>query len=147
MEAAGHAVHLSFELPAAMHPRQDELDARYPILRMDVHRDAAPVVGDRDGTIGVQRDLDFLAEPRHRLIDRVVDDFVDEVVEPAAIDRTDVHGGPLSDRLEPFQDLDLLSVVGGFFYHLFRNLPERLRSRLAAHPVGYLEYTKGLYKR
>src|SRR6266571_6157557 len=126
VQPAGHAVHLPLELPAAVHPRQNDLDARRAVLRMDVDRDPTAVVRHGDGSVRVQGDLDFLAEARHRLVDRVVDDFVDQVVEAACVDRADVHRWPFSDRLQAFEDLDLRSVVGGLFYHLFRNLLERV---------------------
>src|SRR4051794_41948371 len=48
---------------------------------------------------------------RHRLIDRVVDDLVDEVMEASNAGGADVHAGPLADRLEAFEDLDVLGVV------------------------------------
>src|SRR3954452_22818864 len=47
----------------------------------------------------------------HRLIDRVVDDLVDEVMEASNAGGADVHAGPLADRLEAFEDLDVLGVV------------------------------------
>src|SRR3989475_1035249 len=126
VQPAGHAVHLPFELPAAVHPRQDDLDSRRAVLRVDVDRDPATVICHRDGSVRVQGDLDLLAEAGHRLVERVVDDLVDQVVEAARVDRADVHRRPLSDRLQAFEDLNLRGVVGGLFYHLFRNLSERV---------------------
>src|SRR3989475_10550439 len=52
VQTAGHAVHLPFQLPAAVHPRQDDVDARRAILRMDVDRDPPAIVRDRDGPSG-----------------------------------------------------------------------------------------------
>src|SRR2546427_827930 len=126
VKSAGHAVHLPFELPPAVHPRQDDLDARRAVLRVDVDRDAPTIVRHGDGSVRVQGDLDLLAKAGHRLVDGVVDHLVDEVVEAARVDRADVHRRPLSDRLQAFEDLDLRGVVGGLFYHLFRNLLERV---------------------
>jgi hypothetical protein len=53
-----------------------------------VHGDATPVVHDRDGVVEVDRDLDVAAEAGLGLVDRVVDDLVDEVVQPAGRLRT-----------------------------------------------------------
>ena len=83
------------------------------------------VVRHGHAPVFVQRDLDFLAKARHRFVDRVVDDFMDKVVQAPAVNGPDVHRGPFSDRLEALQHLDLLGVVGGLFYHLIRNLLRR----------------------
>ena len=40
-----------------------------------------------------------------RLVDRVVDDLVDQVVQAALTGGADVHAGPLADRLETLEDL------------------------------------------
>src|SRR6266571_986013 len=125
VQPAGNAVHLPLELPATVHPRQDDLDAGRAVLRMDVDRNPPTVVCDRDRSVRVQGDLDFLAETGHGFVNRVVQDLVDEVVKAARVDRADVHRRAFSDRLQAFEDLDLRGVVGGLFYHLFRNLLER----------------------
>src|SRR5256712_13662164 len=43
-------------------------------------------------------------------------------MEAAGVDRADVHCRAFSNRLQAFEDLDLRGVVGGLFYHLFRDL-------------------------
>ena len=55
--------------------------------------------------------VDVLAEAGQRLVDRVVDDFVDEVVQPGRPGRPDVHRRPLPDGLEAFEDLDFVGAV------------------------------------
>ena len=76
-----------------------------------VHGDAAAVVDDRDRVVDVDRDVDLVTEARQRLVDGVVDDFVDEVVQPRLAGRPDVHRGPLPHGLEAFEDLDLVGAV------------------------------------
>ena len=76
-----------------------------------IDRDAAAVVDDGDRAVDVDRDVDLIAEAGQRLVDRVVDDFVDEVVQPGRPGRPDVHRRPLADGLEPFEDLDLVGAV------------------------------------
>ena len=68
-------------------------------------------VGDRDGVVGMDRDVDASAMPGERLVDRVVDDFVDEVVQPADAGRPDVHARPLAHGLKALEDGDVLCVV------------------------------------
>ena len=69
------------------------------------------VVDDRDRVVRVDRDLDRVAAAGQRLVDRVVDDLVDEVVQAAHAGRADVHARPLADRLETLEDGDVLGVV------------------------------------
>ena len=84
---------------------------RLVVLLHDADGDAAAVVGDGDRVVGVDGDVDGGAVAGERLVDGVVDDLVDEVVEASRAGGADVHAGPLADRLEAFEDLDILGVV------------------------------------
>src|SRR6185436_9724914 len=76
--------------------------------------DAAAVVGHGKGAVGVDADLDRLGMAPHGLVDRVVDDLVDEVVEAARSGVPDEHAGALANRLQALEDLDLgRAVVAG----------------------------------
>jgi hypothetical protein len=59
----------------------------------------------------VNRDVDFGGVTSHRFVDRVVDDFVNEVVETSRGRGPDVHARALAYCLETFENLDLTSVV------------------------------------
>src|ERR1700732_3587150 len=61
----------------------------------------------------MDRDGDGGAEAGQSLVDGVVDDLVDEVVQSALAGRADVHAGAQADRLEPFENGDVLCVVVG----------------------------------
>ena len=73
---------------------------------MDVDRDAATVVDDAHAAVGQDRHVDVVAVAGERLVDRVVDDLVDEVVQTARTGRADVHAGSLADGFETFEHLD-----------------------------------------
>ena len=63
---------------------------------------------------GIERDGHRRGVPGERLVDRVVDDLVDHVMQArAVIGVADIHAGPLAHRVEAFEDLDRLGVVGG----------------------------------
>jgi hypothetical protein len=53
----------------------------------------------------------FIAVPGERLVDRVVDDLVHEMVKSSGSGRPDVHPGTLAYRFESLQDGDVLGVI------------------------------------
>jgi hypothetical protein len=95
------------ELTARVQHRHDDFGGGAAFLGVDVDRDAAAVVLDRDGLVGVDGDLDPVAVTGERFVDGVVDDLEHHVVQAGAvIGVTDVHSGPLADRIKALQDLD-----------------------------------------
>ena len=57
-------------------------------------------------------DADLGAVAGQGLVDRIVDDLVDEMVQSVGTRRPDVHRGAFSDRIETLEDLDGSGVVG-----------------------------------
>ena len=125
VQAARHLVPGAVaELPARVQHREHDLDGGALLLRHHGDRDAAPVVGDADGVVGVDHDLDGVAAAGHRLVHRVVHHLVDEMVQTPGAGRADVHAGALADRLEPLEHGDVLGVIAGL-RRLRRALPGR----------------------
>ena len=94
-----------------MQNREHNLDRGYFLHGMLVDRDSSAVVDDAQSAVGHDRDVDCVAVPRKSLINRVVDDFVDQVVQAAFTGRADVHSGTLTYRLETLKNLDLICAV------------------------------------
>jgi len=111
VESAGDLVGFVVELAAGVEDGHDDLDGGAIVLFVGVDRDPATVVGDRHGAVGVEGDLDPVTVAGEGLVDRVVDDLVDEVVEPAGVRRSDVHRRTFPDGLQAFQHLDLAGSV------------------------------------
>src|SRR5262249_7534566 len=89
-----------------------DLQRRLPVARVHVHRDAPAVVGHGDGLpVLVEGDLDAIGVAVDDLVDAVVDDLPEQVVVPGRVGPTDVHRGPLADRLQPLEDLDVAGAV------------------------------------
>ena len=78
---------------------------------MAFYGDAAAIVFHGDAAIGMKSDNDLGAVARHRLVDAIVDHFVNELVESIGMGIADVHPRPLSHRLETFQNSDRTCVV------------------------------------
>ena len=107
VQAAGRLVDLGVELAASMQRGQDDLESGLVLVfGVRVDRDAAPVVGDRDVTVGIQRDLDEGRVPGDGFVHRVVDDLGEEMVQRLVVGAADIHAGPPADRFQALEDLD-----------------------------------------
>src|SRR5690606_30998333 len=80
METARHLIGILVELAAGMKRRHHVFQCRAFLFWMLLNGNAAAVVDDGYGPVLIDDDLDMVAIPREGLIDRVVDDFVNEVV-------------------------------------------------------------------
>jgi hypothetical protein len=76
------------------------------LLRVDVDGDAAAVVDDGDRVVDVNRHVDAVAIAGERFVDRVVDDFINEVVKSHVARRADVHRGAFAHGVPAFEDRD-----------------------------------------
>jgi hypothetical protein len=79
---------------------------------MFINRHTAAVINNSKGAVLHDRDFDMGAVPCKSFVDRVVHDFVYEVVQAALTCRSDVHAGTFANGIEAFKDLDGAGVVG-----------------------------------
>src|SRR5690606_33788592 len=114
VKAARRLVVAVLELAAGMQRREDDFERALLRLRMLVDRNTAAIVGDRQRRfVLVQGDRDVRRMAVHRLVDRVVENFPDEVMESGDANATDVHAGPLADRLEALENRNVFGCVAG----------------------------------
>jgi len=103
VQPAGDLVGAVVELPARVQHRHDDLGRRAPLFGVDIHRDAAPVIGDGHGFIGMNGHEDSVAVTGERLVDGVVHHLENHVVETrAVIGVADVHAGAFPHRVKTF---------------------------------------------
>ena len=112
VQPAGDLVTGFVELAARVQYGHHDFESRLLLCRVPVDRDAATVVLDRDAAVLVEHHCDLVAEAGHRLVDRVIDHLVDQVMETAPAGVANVHGGAFPHRLEALQNLNVLRVVG-----------------------------------
>jgi hypothetical protein len=129
VQAAGKLVIAIRKLAARVQAREDEFDAGNAFFRMDVDRHAAAVVADFNRTVRVQGDVDRLRVAGERFVDRVVDDFLREVVRPRGVG---VHARTAFDRVEAGQDFDVGGVVTGIHARQIQNGSSESRRMAAA---------------
>ena len=105
------------ELTAGVQDRHDDLERRDLFDGVLVDRDAAPVVDDRDGVVGVDRHHNLGAETGHGLVDGIVNDLPHQVMQAADARRADIHARALTNGLETFENLNLAAIVIVFVCH------------------------------
>src|SRR3989338_8855767 len=103
MQAARDLINPVVELAAGVERREDDLDGGLPLGLVDIDRYAAPVIGDRDGVVGMDHDVDIGGVASHAFVYGVVDDLVDQVVQAARGGVADVHGRPFPDRVDALE--------------------------------------------
>ncbi len=112
VQPARHLVGILVEFPAGVELGHDDLGRRHALLFVDAGRNAAPVVGDGAGAVGVERHRHELRIAAQRFVDRIVDDLVDHMMQAGAVVRVaDIHARPLADCVEAAQHFDRIGSV------------------------------------
>ena len=112
VQAAGNLVGILVEFSARVQLGHDDLGCGDAFALVNVDGNAAAVVAHRHRAVGIEHNFDGGGVPRKRLVDRVVDDFIDHVMQAGTvIGVADIHARPLAHGVEPFQDPDRFSAV------------------------------------
>ncbi len=110
VEPARYLVGRVLEFAAGVENRQHDFGGRLAAF-VQIHGNPAAIVHDRQRPVDVNRHLDVPAVPGEGFVDRVVDDFVEEMMEAGRTGGPDVHRRPLLDGFEPFKNLDFVCAV------------------------------------
>ncbi len=111
VQAAGNFVGVAVEFSASMEHGEHNLGRRPLFGCMHVHGDAASVVDNGDGIIGVNGDIDLIRETGHRFVHRIVHHFPHQVMQAQVAGRADVHRRAQPHGLDAAENLDGLGVV------------------------------------
>jgi hypothetical protein len=112
VKAAGRLVVALLEFASGVEHRENHLERALLRGGMLVHGNATAIVGDRDrAAVLVQRQHDIRREAIHRFVDRVVEDFPDQMMKSGGADAPDVHARSLANRLQPFENGDVFCGV------------------------------------
>src|SRR5439155_14166467 len=93
VQTTGNGVALLVELAARVQHGEHHFDGGLLLRLVNVDGNAAAIVDHGDGVVDVDGDFDVLAVAREGFVDRVVDNFVDEMVQAALARVTDIHRG------------------------------------------------------
>ena len=102
MQAAGIFVSALPKLSAGMQVCQHQLDCRHLPFGVNVGRDSTTIVTHRNGSIDMNGHFDLSAKSGKVFVDGIIDNFVNQVMQPSLIGIADEHPWPFPDRFEAF---------------------------------------------
>ena len=114
VESSRDLVAVAAELSAGVQLREDDRQRGQSLLGNDVDRDAGTGIADGHGVVRMDGHVDQVVASGERLVDRVVDHLVDEVMQAARARRADVHARSQTNGLEALEDSDVFCGVGCF---------------------------------
>ena len=111
MQTAGHFVCLIVELTASMENGQYYFKGAFAGLFVDIDRNTNTVIFDRTTSINMDPNNDLIATAGQSLIDRVIKNFIDQMVETAGLGVSYIHIRTLANGLKPFEHLDITGII------------------------------------
>src|SRR5208337_4167340 len=122
METTGNFIGVAIEFSTSVEDGENHFGSRTLFGGVQFHRNAAAIVYDRYGVVGVNGNVDFVGVAGHGLVDGIVHHFPDEVVEAHLAGRADVHRGAETNGFQAAEDFNGFRVVlmstfdGGCFF-------------------------------
>ena len=111
MQAAGIFISALTKFSAGVQVCEHQLDRRHFPFRMNIDRNAAAVVAHGHAAIDMHRYFYLVTKSGEMFVDRIVQDFENQVMQTALIRVADVHPGAFADRFQAFELVDLRRVV------------------------------------
>src|SRR5215468_8731003 len=97
MKSAGNLVRGVVELASGVKFRENNLRRRLAFFRHDLSWNTTSVVDNGCGVIDVKNNVDFRTETCECFVNRIVDNFVNKVMQSIDSGRADVHRRTLPD--------------------------------------------------
>ncbi len=111
VQAAGYFIAPTTKFTACVEHGHHHFQGRLLDLWVHIDRDATSVITYGDAAIRVNIYLNAIAGACQRLIDRVVNHLVDEMVKRFDVCAAHIHSGSASNGLQAFQYLDVFRLV------------------------------------
>ncbi len=137
VEAARNLVGLRVEFPPRVQGGQHDFGCGALLGRVDFNRDAPAIIDYRNAVVLVDGDLDCRAESRHRFVDRIIDDFVNKMVQSVRSGGSDIHRRTFSYRVEALENLNGSGVIGAQMNLFLAWITLRWDSLMGAQPTTH----------
>jgi hypothetical protein len=107
VQTTGYCVATATKFSSGVKNCQYNFNRRLFLNRVHIHWDSTTVVGDFDPALGGYKHVDVIAVTGESFVNRVVDDFINEVVKTTWTSGADVHTRTFANSLKPFENLDV----------------------------------------
>ena len=104
MQSAGDLIRIRIEFAAGVQHRHHDFRRRSLFLLVNVGRDTAAVIDDRNRIVHVDRYLDRIAVACEGLVNRIINNFVNQVMQTDVARRADIHRRTLADGVASFKN-------------------------------------------
>ena len=116
VQAARHLIGIVvgrvFKLPACVQLRHDDFGGRHAFFGVNIGWDAAPIILNRDRSIGIELDDHPVAMAGQRLVNRIIRDLKHHMVQARTIiGIANIHARALTHRIKAFENLDRVSAI------------------------------------
>ena len=111
VQSPRYLVGVFIELAPGVQYGHDHFQGRTLFLGVQIGWNTPSVVLDPDAVAFQDTDLDQVAMTGQGFIDRVIDDFVDQVMQAFDPDVPDIHRRPFADGFQSLEDLDIFGRV------------------------------------
>ena len=101
-----------FKLTARMKLGHNHLSSWHTFFTVHANGNTAAIVGNRDTAIRIKRNRYLIAMPRQCFVNRIIRDFKNHMMKPAAIIRiTNIHTRTFANSIKAFQDFDRIRAI------------------------------------
>ncbi|OPZ92460.1 MAG: hypothetical protein BWY72_02536 [Bacteroidetes bacterium ADurb.Bin416] len=108
VQTAGYLVVLFVKLAAGVKPGHNQLQCAYLFHRMYARWYASAIVGNPDNVVFFQHDIDTSTKTCKGFVDRVVYNFIHQVVQSVDSGRSNVHAWAFAYSFQTFEHLDTI---------------------------------------
>ena len=108
VQPSRNRIRLIIKLTSSMQLRNNNFHRRSFVNRMKIDRHPPTVVANRHRAILINPNINHRTNSRHVLINGIIHNLINKMMKPILISRTNIHARPLSNRLETFQNSNIL---------------------------------------
>src|SRR3989344_6983488 len=120
MKPAGNLVTAFLKLSSCMQLGNYNLQGRSFVDWVRINWNASPIINYLNRAILIYRDKNRVAIARHCLINRIINYFVNKMMQSWLARASNVHGRAMPYSLQPFNHFDMLRAVRfGLFFTSF----------------------------